>query len=165
MLGLGKLDKSLPVLDVGCGIGTGMLHLKSLGFQDVFGIDTDECRIQLAERRGLSVLCKDLEELGNYYFFDVVWSSHSFEHFKNPDKALDILMQNTTKDALFYFILPYPDLNPSALHVASREIGLNVSDGGLTLVKWFTDRGLKTLDIIYDDFRESEIWLKFRKKK
>lgn len=164
LLGFPEMDKSLSILDVGCGIGTGMLHFRELGFDIVIGIEKDECRAKMARRRGLDVLNEDVSRYYSLLPFDVLWSSHSFEHFENPEHILHLINGVVSDNALLFFILPYPDLNPSELHVASKEIGLNIDDDGKTLIQWFEDRGLELLYSKRDDFREPEIWLKFRKK-
>lgn len=166
LLGFDGMDKSLSILDVGCGIGTGMLHFNQLGFSHVYGIDKDDDRVCLAKRRNLNALNWRVEDLVWVFedVFDIIWASHSFEHFRNPSNVLDDLRYLTREDALLFFVLPYPDLNPSELHIASRIIGLNVDDDGKTVIKWFEDRGLELLYSCRDDFREPEMWLKFRKK-
>jgi SAM-dependent methyltransferase len=164
-LGFAELPKHWAILDVGCGIGTGMLYFKKLGFRYVLGFDNDPCRMELTHRRNLTTFNDDMDNVNLHFLmpFHIIWSSHSFEHSKKPDKVLEILKNHTDDDALFFFILPYPDSNPAELHTASRQIGLDIDDDGKTVVKWFEDRGLELLYQKRDSWREPEIWLKFKK--
>ena len=96
-------------------------------------------------------------------FYDVFWVSHSFEHMLFPTLALGHWKPSADINAKFFFVLPYPDLDPAPAHTASEEIGLNIDDEGVTLVKWFEDQGLELIEKKFDNFREKEIWLKFKK--
>lgn len=158
------IDKSLSVLDVGCGIGTGMLHFKSLGFKRVHGIDNDPCRIEMARRRGLHVVLGDMGDLRGLPKFDIIWSSHSLEHSKNPILTLENLKNHTKDDAMFYFILPYPDFTPTDAHCGSRIIGLDKDDKADSVLDWFEWCGFDFIYLGFNNFREPEIWLEAYKK-
>jgi hypothetical protein len=60
-------------------------------------------------------------------------------------------------------VLPYPDSGPDDAHNGKYILGTNVSDSGRTVVSFFESFGFTTLSVEFDSFRESEIWLKFRK--
>jgi len=154
------------ILDVGCGVGIGMRHLHNIHFDKVVGIELNKKKVEMCLRRGLDVVHGDIafehfESYGN--LFDIVWSSHSFEHCK-PNTTMINLFRLTKLDAKFFFVLPYPDLSPNEAHCGSEEMGLDIDDEGATLVKWFEDRGLELIEKTFDDRREKEIWLKFRRK-
>lgn len=44
-----------PVLEIGCGMGFGMLALQQYGFQNVQGVDSDAKQIEAAQKKGLNV--------------------------------------------------------------------------------------------------------------
>ncbi len=48
-------DRSIQLLDVGCGGGYAMLALKDLGYQSLLGIDIDEGQVKAAQTAGFEV--------------------------------------------------------------------------------------------------------------
>ena len=151
------------ILDVGCGIGYGIGMMNLLGFKNVYGIDINPNKIQVGARLGYNVYNGGVMDHPFEGIYDIIWSSHSFEHMKDAKVALQKLLQITKDKAQFYFILPYPDLDPAPAHTASREIGLDKNDGGETVFRWFEDNGLKYKNHKFSHFREDEIWLEFTK--
>ena len=156
------------ILDVGCGVGVGIRQLYKLHFDKIVGIELNPRKVEVCLRRGFDVVLGDIgfEHFDSYgdEFIDIVWSSHSFEHCL-PHITIRNLKDITSPDARFFFVLPYPDLTPANAHYASEKIGLNIDDGGKTLIQWFEDQGLELIVKKFDTFREKEIWLKFRKNK
>ncbi len=151
------------ILDLGCGEGTGVKHLNSLGYENVVGIDLHPKKIALGRKMNLDVFQRDIYTC-EFSAFDVVWSSHSFEHMLNPAIVVKILLERTTKFAEYFFIMPYPDTGTPRAHVASKEIGLYEDDNGVTLVNWFYDNGILCYFKKMDSFREKEIWMKCRRR-
>jgi len=159
------INKESRVLDVGCGLGWGMRKLKDMGFKEVYGIELNRQKVEMCRRRGLEVICDNIDRTSIYKgHYDVFWLSHSFEHTWDANKALEDLKLCAVPHSLFFFVLPYPDRDPAPAHTASMEIGLNIQDEGNTLVKWFNARGLELTEKKFDDYREPEIWMKFRIK-
>lgn len=74
------------VLDVACG--TGLLG-KSFGTR-VYGFDSNQEAIKVAEENGLRVQLADIEQKWNYpnNYFDIVIASHIIEHMVNPDHLI-----------------------------------------------------------------------------
>jgi 2-polyprenyl-3-methyl-5-hydroxy-6-metoxy-1,4-benzoquinol methylase len=73
------------LLDVGCGDGTALARLASLGWNNVEGVDVDAAALQVARQRGLTVR---LGTLASQAYpddkFDVITMSHVFEHVVDP---------------------------------------------------------------------------------
>jgi SAM-dependent methyltransferase len=152
------------VLDLGCGDGTGVKHLNSIGFKDVVGIDLHPRKIALGRKMGLNVYQRDLYTC-EFENFDIVWSSHSFEHMIDPEKALGRLCEMTEENAKFFFVMPYPDTAPANAHVASRTIGLDIDDEGETVMEWFWSSGMfRASTHKFDKYREPEIWIELWRK-
>lgn len=147
------------ILDVGCGIGTGMKHLISKGY-DISGIDSDPGRVSFCLRRHLDVVCGDAETYNFGRIYNVFWLSHSLEHMKDPKTLIKNLLSRSTKRCRFYIVVPYPDLNPAEEHRASKELGLNINDSGKAFIKWLSGVGLKPYKAKFDDYREPELWIK-----
>ena len=59
--------RSDPILDVGCGYGLLVYALKSLGYEDVSGIDVDASQIQVAAGHGLPCQRVPIEEQAAYF--------------------------------------------------------------------------------------------------
>ena len=151
------------ILDVGCGIGYGVGMMNLLGFENVIGIDINPDKIFVGKNLGYDVFDLDVMRIPLVQPYDIIWSSHSFEHMKDANLALQKLLQITKDTSEFYFILPYPDISPAHAHTASKEIGLDINDSGETVIEWFTGNGLKYKNHKFSHFREDEIWLEFTK--
>jgi len=158
------LNKNSKILDIGCGIGYGVGMFNKLGFWDVLGIDLNPDKISMGKMFGYNIIEKDILDLDQSDFYNVIWSSHSFEHMLYPGKTLEHLLKITSYDAKFYFILPYPDLEPAPAHCAVKKIGTNVDDNADTVINWFKRGGLKNKILKFDSFREPEVWMEFSKK-
>lgn len=143
----------LAILDVGCGSGLGMAYLREIGYEDVSGIDLHPAKAELAGAYSGDIALFDFERT-----FDIIYSSHSFEHMYAPGAALEHMKSLATH---FIFILPYVDTGDPKAHLASFDIGTRVDDGGETVVRWFVDHGLMLVDRQFSSLREPEIWLRF----
>lgn len=80
--GAGRTSK---VLDVGCGQGNLLLHLKALGFRDLTGIDP-YIAAAVSFPGGPVISKMRLADVQASY--DVVIMNHSFEHMSHPGAAL-----------------------------------------------------------------------------
>jgi len=76
------------LLDVGCGNGTELYKLKSMGWE-VYGVEVDEEASSRARSKGLDVFTGELFE-ARYpdHFFHVVRISFVLEHLPNPKETL-----------------------------------------------------------------------------
>ena len=83
----------LSVLDIGCGEGTGLKHLRAKGYKDLMGIDLHPKKVELCKRRGLNVVKGDFLRYDFEKTFDVVWMSHSMEHMLFPDKVIKKIIE------------------------------------------------------------------------
>lgn len=162
-----SIPKNATVLDIGCAMGLGIGYLRSLGYKYTMGIELDKRKVDVSESSP-SILIGDIANfpIEKYMLkegFDVVYCSHTLEHVWDADKAIEKMKEITTVDADFFFILPYPDINPSPAHWSSIALGLDIDDSGMTVRNWFIDRGFIINEIKIDDFREPEIWFTMRK--
>ena len=76
------------ILDIGSGVGRLLMHLKSLGYQNLLGIDPfveKDARIP----NGPTILKKSIEETTGQ--FDLVVMNHSLEHMAHPRIVFDNL--------------------------------------------------------------------------
>jgi SAM-dependent methyltransferase len=48
--GFDRLDRSDPIVDIGCGVGVGLEVLYELGFRDIYGIEPDQFSVRVMQR-------------------------------------------------------------------------------------------------------------------
>ncbi len=84
-LSLLPMDKSMKILDVGCGSGTLLYLLRELGFDQTLGVDPF-IRKDIEYENGLRVLKKRIGDVEGPW--DLVMFHHSFEHVPDPIKTL-----------------------------------------------------------------------------
>lgn len=94
---LGKLLERNPrarVLDLGCDDGELVKERieKFVGSQDIWGVDIDQKVLNKAQKRGIKVSCRDLNNQKLPFknnFFDVVEANQVIEHLWNTDIFLE----------------------------------------------------------------------------
>lgn len=108
---LNVLKPRIPstILDVGCGVGSQVRVLTSLGC-DVTGVDVSEGMLSLAKERcnggDVNLIHGDILETSFDKKFDYVIFCDSFEHFNNPVDVLAHVRKFLKKDGLLYFSVP-----------------------------------------------------------
>ena len=105
-----NLNSKSNILDLGCGYGTAMKHFKSLGFNNVFGIDPSNKRIEVASRFGFNAKVANAEDLTKNIFggktFDIAYSWHAFEHMIDPLKAIQNIYNILSDDSYLFICVP-----------------------------------------------------------
>lgn len=107
-----ETDKELNILDIGCGLGQMLNHLKSKGFKNLQGIDINEEAILACKKNGLSVeKVNDIREymVNDSMKFDRIVMSHVLEHI-DKEKIVDTLIhirKNLLKEGgVFLLMVP-----------------------------------------------------------
>ena len=94
------IENSKRVLDVGCGDGTLMKHLKDNKNIDTRGLEISKNNVQLCISKSLSVIEgnaeKDLQQFPDLSF-DYVVLSQTLQAFYNPEKVIDDLLRVANK--------------------------------------------------------------------
>ena len=96
----GLIDANSRVLDVGCGDGSLLLHLKKIKNVDGRGLEIDQKRVQESVVKGLAVIEGDAEkDLVDYpnASFDFAILNQSLQQFHDPRKVLDELLRVAKK--------------------------------------------------------------------
>ncbi len=105
-------DKSLNVLDIGCGLGQMLLNLKNRGFNNLRGIDINNESISACRSKGLYV--EKIEDIRDYarksnLKFDRIIMSHVLEHLEK-DSIIETLAcikkYLLSKNGLFFLMVP-----------------------------------------------------------
>lgn len=161
------LNRDLKILDIACGDGVGLKHLRNMGFKNIMGVELNETKASIALQGGFNVISADMHNLHNIddKEFDVVYSSHTLEHAYEPGKVVNEFNRILKKTGLLIIVLPYPDLNihNDEAHGGKYELGTNVIDNGETVVIFFKNKGFNLIEKTFDNFREPEIWLTLKK--
>ena len=94
------IENNTKVLDVGCGDGVLMKHLKDTKKIDVRGLEISKKKVQICISKGLSVIEgnaeNDLQQFPNLSF-DYVILSQTLQAFYNTEKVIDDLLKIANK--------------------------------------------------------------------
>ena len=94
------IENNKRVLDVGCGDGTLMKHLKDNKDIDTRGLEISKNNVQLCISKSLSVIEgnaeRDLQQFPDLSF-DYVILSQTLQAFYNPEKVIDDLLRVANK--------------------------------------------------------------------
>ena len=94
------IENNTKVLDVGCGDGTLMKHLKNEKNVDARGLEISKKNVQICISKGLSIIEgnaeKDLHQFPNLSF-DYVVLSQTLQAFYNPEKVIEDLLRVASK--------------------------------------------------------------------
>ena len=95
------------ILDIGCGDGSFLSHLKDKGL-DVFGVDTSRNAVLYAkEKNSLDIFCGNLKDV-NFppRFFDVITMWHVLEHIPYPIQLFAEVKRVMKDDGLLFISVP-----------------------------------------------------------
>ena len=107
---LQKFKKNLKFLDVGCGDGLFLNHLKRQTKFELYGGDYSIPKVEKCRSKGLNVIKIDLEKKLPFKdnFFDIVYAGEVIEHLYDPDYAIKEISRIIKPDG--YFLLSTPNL-------------------------------------------------------
>lgn len=108
-------DKSVRIVDIGCGKGGLLRIFKEHGYENLCGIDASEVCTQVVAHSGIPSICKNINRISEIkQKFDIVIFSHIFEHlFDLRQVMLDL------KNLLDYEGITYIEV-PDAAHYVSH---------------------------------------------
>jgi len=87
-----SLGKETSLLDVGCGGGTFLMHLKKEGIREMVGVEIDPNYAAYIEKElRINVIKGRLEDLDLNKAFDIITAWHTLEHIWDLNKALSVV--------------------------------------------------------------------------
>lgn len=109
------LSDRKTVLDIGSGTGISLVMLEKEG-KNVTGIELDKRNVELINKKLKRGKCLFgfFEEINLDKKFEIIWSSHSFEHVKNPNIFLKKCHDLLNDDGILCIVVPDGD-SPSML--------------------------------------------------
>jgi len=85
---LAGIDRSVKVMDIGCGDGFFLNLLAGMGFEDIRGIDPGRPMVERCREKGFSVQRKSIGDLSGTGQFDLVLMIEVLEHLEEPSAAI-----------------------------------------------------------------------------
>lgn len=104
----GVINPGQKILEIGCANGDFLLKCKNKGME-VVGVEIDKTIAKRAADRGLKVLGMSFEQAYHHVKdkkFDIIFMSHVFEHFQNPQKVLANIKNLLTERGTIILIIP-----------------------------------------------------------
>lgn len=148
-----KLDKSKTVLEI--GIGTGRLAIKVIpNCKHFTGIDFSAKTIKranenLAELENKTLICSDFLEYSFESKFDIIYSSLTFLHIKEKQKAINIIANLLEEEGRF--VLSVSKDQSNELDFGTRKVPL-YPDNPQDIKTYLTNAELKLLKEIETEF-------------
>ena len=102
--------QGLRILEVGVGGEGGMIRLLK-DTNDVVGVDASQVAVDICQRGGMQVLLSssDREPLPfEENYFDIVFACEVFEHFSNPQFALEQIQTVLKPQGMLFITTPHP---------------------------------------------------------
>lgn len=157
-------DKDLAILDIGCGLGQMLTHLKNSGFNNLFGIDINDESISFCKQKNLDVAqVDDIREfaLNSERKFDRIIMSHVLEHIDKEviiDTLIHIKKYLLNEGGIFLLMVPnaqsytgaywrYEDFTHNVMFTAGSCIYV-LRSAGFTEIEFIDPDGTKHMSIL-----------------
>lgn len=98
------IEEGSSVLDMGCGDGGVLLHMKSQKKFDAVGADISDICLNFLESKGVKTLkfdINDFESIKNLPDVDYILILEVLEHMPNPEKFLKMMIKKAQKGLFF----------------------------------------------------------------
>jgi SAM-dependent methyltransferase len=149
------------LLDVGCGNGSYLIQMKSLGWI-VEGVDPDPEAVEITKQMGITVHLGTLSDVAlPESYFDAITFSHVIEHLHDPKISLEKCFRILRPGGLMWIATPNLKANghrifskhwigldpprhitlftPDSLINLIRRVGFNISSNPANTTNWITD--------------------------
>lgn len=158
------VTKNSCILDAGCGDGTGLKFLHDKGYENLYGIDINPNKYNLAKKYigDDRVIDSDITKTPfEDKKFDVIWCSHVLEHSYDPIKSLKELGRICKKDGYILLVLPYPTPH-SEVHCGVNDLRLYYMDEAESCINVIRESGFFVEEYYTMTIREPELFIKIK---
>ena len=109
------------ILDIGSGTGISLVKFEERGFE-VKGIEPDPENVEKINQILKKGICENgfIEDFDTTERFDIIWSSHSLEHMKDPNICFQKALKFLKDKGIFCVIVPDGD-NPFSIKESSQN--------------------------------------------
>jgi SAM-dependent methyltransferase len=158
LIGKTNLNTESRILDWGCGDGSLLTDFKYMGFKELLGVDP---YVKSRKIQNLKILNKSITDLPDNIKFDLIISTHSFEHIYNQLESLKKISSILSKNG--NLILSMPIKNDYIWNLygrnwvqidAPRHLFIHTLDSFRILLK---NSNLKIKDVIFNS-NEFFLW-------
>ena len=164
---IGKLNKSIKILEVGCNIGLQLNILKKLGFKNLYGLEPQVYALKIAEKRNKNICFKK----GNIFnipykdnFFDLVFTSGVLIHI-HPNEIRKSLKEVYRCSKKYIWGFEYYSKNYESIDYRNKKDLLWKADFLKIYTKTFPDlRIIKTKHLKYLNNDKIDVMFLLEKK-
>jgi SAM-dependent methyltransferase len=112
-----NLSKDASVLDIGCGPGVFIRHMRTLGYNNVTGVTLSSEDVSACKRQEFNVLSSSMSDLPiNDGSIDFIWCRHALEHSPYPLFTLYEFERVLSKSGQIFIEVPAPDNERTYMH-------------------------------------------------
>lgn len=162
------INKKAKILDVGCGDGCGLLWFKNNFYYNVYGCDIDFEKVSRAKKAGFPISVIDMHNIPfTNNKFDVIYASHVLEHAHDPITVIYEFHRILKSEGILIIVVPFPDNGPDECHCGKyiiRTDPIAVTHLGNRGILNFFESNFIISESKTDNYREPEIWLRFKKR-
>ncbi|MFA5072274.1 MAG: polysaccharide pyruvyl transferase family protein, partial [Nitrospirota bacterium] len=164
----GDLNKRATILDVGCGGGTFLMHLKEQGYKNIQGVEIEPHYSKyIREKLGIPLFNKPLETMESGMQYDIITLWHALEHVVDLKKSLAAIKRllkdggtfflevplifdpaNPPKDTVTFQIAHNYYFTPKSLQRVLRNAGFRITTSEVTPMNFFITRCKKEKKVL-----------------
>ena len=145
------------LLEIGSGPGQVLFWFNDLGI-DVQGLEPDKRNVELINKKIGKNICQVgiIEDFVTDEKFDIIWSSHVFEHVLKPKLVLDKLQNYLNKDSILFLEVPNCENskilfesihnNPSTFHFSKFSLMKLAENSGYKIISCDYFRSAKIIE-------------------
>jgi len=103
-----KIEENSTVLDIGCGDGGVLLHMKKQKNFHAIGADISNLVLEFLNTKGIETIkfdINDFESIKKLPEVDYILMLEVLEHMQNPEKFLNLIMQKAKKGVFLVFLI------------------------------------------------------------